>query len=437
MKHRLGWYAPYVITLLSLGTALNYYDRTLMGILVPAIKADLHLSDGQIGLLSGLAFVSVYCLLGIPIARYADRGQRVRVVAASLAFWSIMTSVCGFAAGFGSLFLARCGVGVGEAGGLPTTQAIVSEYSPSGWKVSALALPIFASGIGQALAAALGGLIADRLGWRYAFWIAGIPGILLALLVIATIRSQQDHLVPTKPRAKGLQLRASVMTLLRKPSLLLLFAGLSVASIGVYGGNAWAATFLMRTFRLSASTVGPSYAAVVGPVFMVGSLLGGVLPDLIPSRHMRSAWWVVIASFAVNIPFSLALFFSASFGWALVAAGGSILVLALYPAPTIALIQHLSGTRLRATGVAVFLAITNLVGLGLGPYIIGHLSDLFATSLGSNSLRPALTITVITSYFLGILLLLRASQVYRKDSALNEHAPIDQEPPQALKRSET
>jgi MFS family permease len=425
VKPRSGWYAPYVVTVLSLGTALNYYDRTLMGILVPAIKADLHLSDGQIGLLSGLAFVSVYCVLGIPIAQYADRGQRVRVLAVSLAFWSIMTSLCGFAAGFGALFLARCGVGVGEAGGLPTTQAIVSEYSPSGWKVSALALPIFASGIGQALAAALGGLIADRLGWRFAFWIAGIPGVVLALLVIATVRSQQDRLVPTKVVARGLQLRASVKTLMSKPSLVLLFAGLSVASIGVYGGNAWAATFLMRTFKLSASTVGPSYAAVAGPVFMVGSLLGGLLPDLSPSRDMRSAWWVVIASFALNIPFSLAFFFSPTFGWALVAAGGSILVLALYPAPTFALIQQLSGARLRATGVAIFLAITNLVGLGLGPYIIGHLSDRFATSLGSDSLRPALTVSVITSYFLGVVLLVRASRVFRKDAAFTEQPLTD------------
>jgi MFS family permease len=435
VKHRPGWYAPYVVTVLSLGTALNYYDRTLMGILVPAIKADLHLSDGQIGLLSGLAFVSVYCLLGIPIAQYADRGQRVRVLAASLAFWSIMTSLCGFAVGFGSLFLARCGVGVGEAGGLPTTQAIVSEYSPSDWKVSALALPIFASGIGQALAAALGGVIADRLGWRFAFWIAGIPGVLLALLVIATVRSQQDRLIPTKVVARGLPLRTSVKTLMSKPSLVLLFAGLSVASIGVYGGNAWAATFLMRTFKLSASTVGPSYAAVAGPVFMVGSLLGGLLPDLLPGRHMRSAWWVVIASFALNIPFSLAFFFSANFGWALVAAGGSILALALYPAPTIALIQQLSGPRLRATGVAVFLAITNLVGLGLGPYIIGQLSDRFDTSLGSDSLRPALTITVITSYCLGVVLLIRASQIFHKDTAFTEQAMMDQDRRQA--RSET
>src|SRR5580704_7892766 len=183
-----------------------------MGILVPAIKADLHLSDGQIGLLSGLAFVSVYCVLGIPIAQYADRGQRVRVLAVSLAFWSIMTSLCGFAAGFGALFLARCGVGVGEAGGLPTTQAIVSEYSPPRWKVSSLALPIFASGIGQALASALGGLIADRLGWRFAFWLAGIPGVLLALLVIATVRSQQDRQAPTKA-ASQVKLRAGLKLL--------------------------------------------------------------------------------------------------------------------------------------------------------------------------------------------------------------------------------
>ena len=287
MKPASTRYTIYVVAVLSLGTALNYYDRSLMGILLQAIKADLHLSDGQIGLLSGLAFASVYCLLGIPIAQYADRGHRVRVLAASLALWSIMTSLCGFAAGFMALFAARCGVGVGEAGGLPTTQALISGYSPTRWRVTSLAVPIFASGIGQALAAALGGMIADRLGWRYAFWIAGVPGVLLSLLVIATIKEPQDGLASLERHHAGRQLREDLKALIGKRSLVVLCIGLSIASIGVYGGNAWAPAFLMRTFKLSASTVGPSFAVVAGPAFIIGSLMGGLLPDLIPRRDMR------------------------------------------------------------------------------------------------------------------------------------------------------
>ena len=418
MKPASTRYTIYVVAVLSLGTALNYYDRSLMGILLQAIKADLHLSDGQIGLLSGLAFASVYCLLGIPIAQYADRGHRVRVLAASLALWSIMTSLCGFAAGFMALFAARCGVGVGEAGGLPTTQALISGYSPTRWRVTSLAVPIFASGIGQALAAALGGMIADRLGWRSAFWIAGVPGILLSLLVIGTIKEPQDGLVSVERHDAGRQLREDLKALFGKKSLVVLCIGLSIASIGVYGGNAWAPAFLMRTFKLSAGTVGPSFAVVAGPAFMIGSLIGGLLPDLIPRRDMRGPWWVVIASFAMNIPCSLALFYSPSFGSALIAVGASTLVLAMYPAPTFALIQYLSGARLRATGVAVFLAVTNLVGLGLGPYIIGTLSDLYARTLGSDSLRLALTTTVIVSYATGLLLVIIAMRIFAREVAV-------------------
>jgi MFS family permease len=357
-------------------------------------------------------------LLGIPIAQYADRGHRVRVLAASLALWSIMTSLCGFAAGFMALFAARCGVGVGEAGGLPTTQALISGYSPTRWRVTSLAVPIFASGIGQALAAALGGMIADRLGWRSAFWIAGVPGVLLSLLVIATIKEPQDGLASLERHHAGRQLREDLKALIGKRSLVVLCIGLSIASIGVYGGNAWAPAFLMRTFKLSASTVGPSFAVVAGPAFMIGSLIGGLLPDLIPRRDMRGPWWVVIASFALNIPCSLALFYSASFGSALIAVGASTFVLAMYPAPTFALIQYLSGARLRATGVAVFLAVTNLVGLGLGPYIIGMLSDLYANKLGADSLRLALTTTVVASYATGILLIIIAMRIFAKEVAV-------------------
>lgn len=413
MATRSSAYAAYVIAILALATLLNYYDRNLIGILMQAIKADLKLSDGLLGLLSGLAFAIVYSTLGIPIARYADGGRRVRVLGVALALWSVMTSVCGLATGFATLFLARLGVGVGEAGGLPATHALISEYSAPRWRATALATTYVASGLGVAVAGAVGGLVADRYGWRAAFWTAGVPGIVLAILILTTIREPAIAAPVAQHRPT---FRKDAGELFGRRSFLFLVLGLATASIGIYGMLLWTPAYLMRTFGLSAGAMGTAYGAATAPCFLIGSALSGLLSDALSRRDPRWSVWIIAGSFVLNVPFCLALFHAPTFGWALTLAVPSTILAYMWPAPAAALIQHLSGARLRATGAAIHMATGNLVGLGLGPYIAGSLSDAFVPRFGSGALAVALSVMTVF-YILGAMLFLTAARTLRGDLA--------------------
>lgn len=404
-------YSVYVIFILSLATCLNYYDRNLIGILIEPLKAELHFSDSQVGLLSGLAFAIVYCAMGIPIARFADRGRRVRVLGIALAFWSVMTSLTGFATNFATLFAARLGVGVGEAGGLPTTHALVSAYTTPRWRATALGATTVATGVGVALAAAIGGLIAQHYGWRAAFWTAGPPGLVVAILVLFTIREPE---MPHRVDARASTFGEDARELLTRRSMLLLCIGLGAVSIGAYGTLAWTPSLLVRTYGLSLGEVGASYAAATAPLWLVGSLGGGLLSDQLSRRDPRWALWIIVGSFALNVPISLALFHASSFGVALIFAAISTMLSGIFTAPSFALIQNLSGARLRATGAAIFMAIGNLAGLGLGPYVTGLLSDLLAERFGTASLAIALSV-VVMSYAVGVVIFLFAMRTLRAD----------------------
>ncbi|MEI9984810.1 MAG: MFS transporter [Aliidongia sp.] len=293
-----SWHSSYVLLLVGLVSVANYYDRTLISILVEPIKRDLGLSDGQIGLLSGVGFAVMYSLLGVPMARLADRFGRVRVLGSVVAVWSVMTVLSGRTVSFTTMLLARAGVGIGEAGGLPAAHALIADYFSPRFRGKALSVIGVCGGLGLSLAYAGGGLINDWQGWRMAFYLGGLPGLVLSVLVFLTIREPKRS-VGAGGAAPNVTFRQAAATLWRRKSYVLLCIGLGIGAIGSYGQSAWTPAFLMRAYHLSASEVGGYYSAVSGPATMVSILLGGLANDWLVARDKRWPLWLLALTFGL------------------------------------------------------------------------------------------------------------------------------------------
>jgi len=390
-----SWYSSYVLLLVGLVSVANYYDRTLISILVEPIKGDLGLSDGQIGLLSGVGVAVMYSLLGVPMARLADRFGRARVLGSVVAVWSVMTVLSGRTVNFTTMLLARAGVGVGEAGGLPAAHALIADYFSPRFRGKALSVIGVCGGLGLSLAYAGGGLINDWQGWRMAFYLGGLPGLVLSVLVFLTIRE------PTRSAGAGgtapnVTFRQAAATLWRRKSYVLLCIGLGVGAIGSYGQSAWTPAFLMRAYHLSASEVGGYYSAVSGPATMVSILLGGLANDWLVARDKRWPLWLLALTFGLSVPFSLVFFLERDFALGMGMTMVTTVAGGLWVGPSYALVQNLAGPPLRAVGAAVFMMTVNIVGLSLGPYLTGLFSDLLTPSFGNEALTVSLCLVTLT-----------------------------------------
>ena len=388
-------YAVYVLVVLGLVSVLNYYDRNLITILVEPVKRDLHLTDSDIGLLSGFGFALMYSLLGIPMARLADRYGRARTLAAVLAIWSLMTTLSGRAQSYVSMLWARVGVGVGEAGGLPATHALVADYFLPATRGKALSVIGISGALGLSLALGAGGYIADAYGWRTAFYLGGLPGLLLAVLVFFTVRehrtkSEAGETVAAPP------LREALVKLRARHAFVALCLGMGLACIGGYGQFAWTPAFLMRTYHMSTSAVGAYYSAVSGPATLVAVLLGGALNDWLLKRDPRWSLWLIALCFGITVPASLVLFLVKDFSLAIGLSVITTFVGGLWVAPSYALVQSLAGRTMRALAAAIFMMITNIIGLGLGPWVTGILSDRLSATLGDKSLGISLCLVTGT-----------------------------------------
>jgi len=391
-----GWYPGYVLTVLGLVSILNYYDRNLITILVEPMKRDLHLSDSDIGLLTGIGFALMYSILGIPMARLADRHGRARVLAAALAVWSLMTVLSGRAIDFTTMLLARAGVGIGEAGGLPATHALVADYFSPASRGRALSVIGICGGLGISLALAGGGLINDWRGWRIAFYLGGLPGLLLSGLVLFTVRERESMNPLVTARQPAIKLQTVFVTLWRRRSYVHLCIGLGIAAIGAYGQFAWTPAFLMRSYHLSAGLAGSYYSAAVGPATMIAVFIGGALNDWLVKRDRRWPFWLLAFCFAVNVPASLILFLVHNFALAMTMTLLTTVVGSLWVAPSYAIVQNLAGPQMRAIAAAIYMMIVNIVGLGLGPYVTGLLSDALTPKWGDSALAVSLCWVTMT-----------------------------------------
>ena len=419
-------YSQYVLGILGLITVLDYYDRSLISILIEPIERGLHLDDAQIGLLTGVAFAFAYGIFGIPLARLADRYGRVRILTAGVFVWSVMTVVTARAVGFATMALARSGVALGEAGAFPSIQALVSDYFPVHRRGKALSVIGVCGGIGLTFALAGGGMLNDWLGWRGAFLLSGAPGLVLAVLLWLTVREPvRGGVSPAgNARADDPGLGASLRILMRRRSFVHLCIGLALVCIGAYAQSTWTPAFLMRTYHFSTGEVGAYYSAAVGPGTLVSILVGGLLNDwFLRRRHYAAPVWILVAAFALMVPPAIVTYLTRDFALAMGLTLGTTLLGGIWVAPLYAVVQSLAGPDLRALAAAVASVITSVIGLSAGPYVAGLLSGLLAPRFGARSLGISLCLLNAT-YVMGIVHFLLAIRTIKTDVAEAEGLAI-------------
>ncbi len=367
----------------------NFLDRQIVNILAEPISKDLGLSDTQIGLMTGIAFAAFYTILGIPIARYADKPttNRVGLISIALAIWSGMTVLCGFAQSFVQLLLARIGVGVGEAGCTPAAHSLISDLAPPEKRASAISFYSLGIPIGSLLGMLIGGLLADSYGWRVAFFVVGAPGILLALIVWFVLPE------PRKLRAQSTAAPPAIGTgeALRdifssRAFIYLMIAGAGAAFLG-YGKVTWTTIFLQRTHNLSPGEVGLYFGILIGLAGVLGTWLGGYVADRWGKVNRRHVLTGPALGYAIGIPIAIAAYWVDDWRIALVLLIFPTILGGMYIGPTYSCGQGLVRPQARAMASAVLLFAQNLIGLGLGPLLFGIASDLVKPAAGAESVR--------------------------------------------------
>ncbi len=391
--HYSAAYLRVALGLLCLVYVVNFVDRQILAILLQSIKQDLGLTDTQLGLLSGTTFGIFYATLGVPIARLADRFSRKWVMTICLVLWSGFTALCGSAGGFLTLLLYRTGVGVGEAGGSPPAHSIISDYFPPERRATALAVFSLGVPLGILVGFLVGGWLDQTLGWRSAFVVVGLPGLLLAVVVALVLRE------PPRGHSEGLQSTGaspSALTVIRFLWRSRSFRHLSFASglyafVG-YSVITWAPSFLIRSHQMSSGEVGAWLALIVGVGGGIGNYFGGVLADRWAQHDLRGRVWVPALAVGAGFPFSVGIFTAESTGVALALLAAPTMLGLMYQAPTFAVTQFLATPKMRATAAAVLLFVINIIGLALGPWATGALSDWLTPTYGDDSLRWALLV---------------------------------------------
>jgi MFS family permease len=389
----------------------NFIDRSILGILVEPIKQDLGASDTMMGFLGGIAFAIFYTVLGIPIARMADKGSRRNVLAVCLTIWSAATALCGFAQNFIQLLLARIGVAVGEAGGSPPSHSMISDMFPADRRATALAIYALGIPIGSMLGNLGGGWINEAFDWRTAFFVVGLPGVMLALIVRFTLKE------PPRGAAEGVEVQSGEAPpvsevfkyLWSRRSFRLMAIGGSLHAFVGYGVSYWIPAMFNRSHGLTTGEVGLALF-YLGFASIAGTFLGGYLGDRMSKRDTRWYLWLPGLATMVSIPFSAFVYIHDDPYASLWVLAVPYFFGAYYLGPTFSLTQSMVGLRMRALASGILLFILNIIGLGLGPQFTGIASDVrnATTSLGQDSLRWALVISLIFNVVSAVMYLLAA-----------------------------
>lgn len=373
---------------------LNFLDRSIVSILAEPIKRDLGLSDTQLGLMTGLAFALFYAVLGIPIARYVDRpgSNRVSLISISLILWSLMTAVSGLAQNFGQLLLARIGVGVGEAGCTPAAHSLISDMVPIERRSSAIAFYGLGIPIGSLLGVAIGGVLADTVGWRTAFLVVGMPGVIMAGVVWLLLRDPRRRaaavaLRAATPAVPQLSAKAAIAAVLGNRAYLLVAAGAGLVAFLSYGKALWTLIFFMRTHGLSASQMGLWGGIILGLSGLFGTWAGGWLADRFGRRDRRHLLTAPAIGMTVAAPILFLAYTVDSWQAALALLVIPTALNSLYYGPAYATVQLLVVPQARAMATAMLIFAQNLIGLGLGPLLFGMMSDSFKPLAGEDSVR--------------------------------------------------
>ena len=410
-------YSLWVLALLSLAYVLNFVDRQVLAIVAGDVKAELGLSDFQLSLLLGPAFVLCFTLSGFLLSHLADTRSRKWVLTAGLTLWSLLTAACGLATSFGQIAALRFGVGFGEAAGAPPSQSMLSDtFEP---KQRARALSVFGLGIyfGTLLGFAGGGVIAQWFDWRTAFVVAGLSGLPLALVIAFTVREP----VRTSPSAQRAPVREMARILFgQRTYRRLMLAAACQAFIG-FAALSWSALFLQRVYGMDKAESGVAFGLTAGIAGAAGALLGGVLADRLSARDPRWYAWLSGGVSLAAAPFFVAFAQADGVGIALACFGAFYFLNNIYVPSLWTLVQSLVPARLRATSSATQLAVTNVIGYGLGVALVGKLNDLAFAEHGDAALRWTLLLPAAIGALSGPLFL-RCAASLREDLAAVEAA---------------
>lgn len=424
-------YRNYALGLLLSIYVLNCLDRQVINILAEPIKKELHLADWQVGIMSGVSFALIYTLLAVPIARQAEHRNRPMIIATALALWCGFTALCGFARTYLQLCLCRFGVGVGEAGCTPPALSLITDYFPKGQRASALGLYAVGAPLGVLLGMGFGGIVADAYGWRMAFLVAGAPGLILAALVVGTLKETRSGLLGSLAAARAAQpsVRQTVGRLLSKRTFWLLSFAAGSKMVFTDGQAPFLASFFLRShpgevadlaagFHLHPmGFLGVTLGLINGVFGVLSGWLGGLIADRAAARDVR---YIVLAPALAMLVATAAYIAALNVGSVRLALAFLVVQCAtnvFWAGPVYATIHGVVPATMRATATAVALFVINMMGTGVGPLFIGALSDTFAGALGMGpaaGLRGALTVAALTS-LVGVVFYWRASQTIVSD----------------------
>jgi len=373
-------YRGWLLAVLLVVCGINYADRSVVGAVAEPLRRDLGLGDAQLGLLQGLGFALLYSVLGIPFARLAERRNRIRIIAAATALWSAMTVLCGAAASFAQLLLVRVGVGVGEAGFMAPASSLIGDHFPRGKRAMATSIMMLGVPTGALVGAVAGGIIAQSLGWRWAFVIMGAPGLLVALVVLLTLRE------PPRGRAEAVAeadadvppLSQVARSVFADPVFRHVLAGGTLAGFGLHGLGQFLGVYFARVHQLPLAQAGSLFGMVTFVSVGGGLLVGGTLADRLGRRSL--VWYALIPAIGqfLAAPLYLLALTRIDLSFNILMLGLAGICLLFHYGPGLAIVQNLASARSRASTIAIYSLVVNAVALALAPTLVGVLSDIFA-----------------------------------------------------------
>ncbi len=376
-------YRGWVLLLIFATMACNYIDRSIVKVLAQPIKLEFHLSDLQLGLMTGLAFAMLYIFLGVPIASLSERRSRVNIITAAVAVWSVMTALCGLAGSFTQLLLCRLGVGVGESGAAPPSQSLISDYFPPHQRASAISIHSLGIATGGLLGAVIGGVAGQAWGWRVALMVVGVPGLMLAVLFKLTVKEPPRGWSDPARTARAADgptpsMWQAARRLFTNATFLNLAAGAGIANFAIQGIGAFDASYFVRRFDISLAQVGLVVGTVGGLSTAVGMLTGGFTTDWIARNDRRWYVWLPAAGVAITGPLYAIAFLQQTWIASAVVLALPGLFLYLFHAPAQAVLHNMSHPRMRATAISLYMVVTATLGLALGPVGVGFAADQIA-----------------------------------------------------------
>ncbi len=419
------------LVLLFLVALCNYMDRYVLGVLLPAIKADLAVNDTVLGFVQ-TAFTYSYVLFGLVLARLADTYSRKRIIAAAVTAWSVATALCGLAQNATQLAIARVLVGVGEAGALPPSHSIVSDYFPASKRGKAIAVVSIGAPVGIMVGFIAASYIVANYSWRVAFLTLGIPGLLLALLValrlVEPTRGQADAVATSQASDKPPPLGTVLKTLAARAAYRHMCVATGIYTVVWIGVVGWMPSYFIRSFDMSITEVGFWLAVSLGVSQLIGMLASGVVTDIMIRRDRRWYGWVPALAIALSTPLFAIVFTTDNAIIACAALFPAFLIGVFQGPASLSSVQSLAPLRMRAMAVAIFLFVTNLIGGTLGPLIIGLISDYLNPTYGAESLRHALLIVSLAFGFWSALHYALSARSIRADIAATERMNAGAQP---------